>query len=296
MVRNSAPYTQLLSRMNDIPHDTLQRFLFPELACRGEIVRLSHTWNELLSRASYPAEVQSMLGQALAATALLSATIKFDGSLSLQINGQGSLRMLVCQARSDGGLRGLARVEDDLHSQEQPLLVQARLAITIETGSPTERYQGIVDMPDGDVSRALRTYFERSEQLATRLWLTADAEQCAGILLQRLPGYGLHGDTDAWRRLCILTDTISVEELKRLAGLQILRRLYNEETVQLLDAQSVRFGCGCSRERTAAMLVGLGEHEVQSILSEESKVSVRCEFCNAQYVFDAPDVQALFAS
>lgn len=282
--------------MSDVHHDTLQRFLFPELACRGEIVRLTHTWQELLSRATYPDEARDVLGEAMAATALLSATIKFDGSLNLQINGRGRLRMLVCQARSDGGLRGLARVEEDLYSQEQPLLLQARLAITIETGTPPERYQGVVDMSDGHVSRALETYFERSEQLATRLWLTADAEQCAGILLQRLPGYALLDDQDAWRRLCILTDTISVDELKRLAGLQILRRLYNEETVQVLDSQSVRFGCGCSRERTAAMLVGLGEEEVRSILDEVNEVSVRCEFCNAQYVFDASGVQALFAS
>jgi len=276
-------------------HDSLQRFLFPELACRGEIVRLTRTWKEVLARASYPAPVQTMLGEALAATALLSATIKFDGSLSLQVNGQGSLRMLLCQARSDGGLRGLARVEEGLRAQEQPLLVDARLAITIETGSPLERYQGIVDMPDGNVSRALETYFQRSEQLATRLWLTADGEQCAGILLQRMPDYSSQDDLDAWPRLCMLTDTISTGELTTLPGLQILRRLYNEETVQLLGSESVRFWCGCSRERTAAMLVGLGEDEVQSILSEESEINVRCEFCNAQYVFDESAVREMFS-
>jgi molecular chaperone Hsp33 len=281
--------------MTQPSHDTLQRFLFPELACRGEIVRLTHTWREVLARASYPAEVQNVLGEALAATALLSATIKFDGSLSLQINGRGSLRMLLCQARSGGGLRGLARVETDLHSQEQPLFVGARLAITIETGSPAERYQGIVDMADAQISRALETYFQRSEQLATRLWLTADDEQCAGILLQRLPDYHLQDDTDAWRRLCLLTDTIKADELTGLAGLQILRRLYNQETVQLLDSQHIQFGCTCSRERTAAMLLGLGEDEVQSILHEESEVDVRCEFCNAQYRFDKSAVRALFS-
>jgi molecular chaperone Hsp33 len=281
--------------MTQPSHDILQRFLFPELACRGEIVRLTHTWKEVLARASYPAAVQSILGEALAATALLSATIKFDGSLSLQINGQGSLRMLLCQVRSGGGLRGLARVETDLHSQEQPLFVQARLAITIETGSPAERYQGVVDMSDSQVSRALETYFQRSEQLATRLWLTADGEQCAGILLQRLPDYDLQDDKDAWRRLCLLTDTIKAEELTGLAGLQILRRLYNQETVQLLDSQHMQFGCTCSRERTAAMLIGLGEEEVRSILHGESEVHVRCEFCNAQYRFDKSDVQGLFS-
>ncbi|MDH3713484.1 MAG: Hsp33 family molecular chaperone HslO [Gammaproteobacteria bacterium] len=276
-------------------HDILQRFMFPELACRGEIVRLTHTWEAVLARASYPAAVQSILGEALAATALLSATIKFDGSLSLQINGKGSLRMLLCQARSGGGLRGLARVEKDLHAQEQPLFAQARLAITIETGSPAERYQGVVDMADAQVSHALETYFERSEQLATRLWLTADDEQCAGILLQRLPDYASQDDTDAWRRLCMLTDTIKADELIRLPGLQILRRLYNQETVQLLDSQHIQFGCTCSRERTAAMLIGLGEDEVQSILQDESEVDVRCEFCNAQYRFDASAVRALFS-
>lgn len=277
------------------PRDVLQRFLFPELACRGELVRLTHTWREVLGRASYPAPVRSLLGEALCATALLAATIKFDGSLNLQINGAGAISMLLCQARNGGGLRGLARYDAERVAQEQALFVEARLAITIETGDPPERYQGVVDMPDGPLSTALENYFERSEQLATRLWLSAGETQCAGILLQRLPDYDAHHDDEPWRRLCLLTETVRVEELNELAGLELLRRLYNQEAVQLLDSQGVHFGCGCSRERTAAMLTGLGSDEVRQILHQEGVVSVRCEFCNAQYLFDEPAVEALFA-
>ncbi len=275
------------------PHnDALQRFLFPDLACRGELVRLDRTWQEVLARAEYPPTVQRVLGQAFAATALLAATIKFDGSLSLQVRGDAAITLLVTQMRSGGGLRGLARYQREPNGTPD-LFGNAQLAITIETGKPPERYQGVVDVSDGDLPLALEGYFARSEQLATRLWLMADTEHCSGMLIQRMPERASH-DSDGWDRLCHLTETITRQEITRLGALEILQRLYHQETVQLLDSRELRFACGCSRERSAAMLQGLGREEADSIVAEQGRVSVRCEFCNAEYVFEPRAVEELF--
>ncbi len=276
--------------------DVLSRFVFERTNVRGELVHLDATWRAVLERRDYPEPVRELLGQMLAAAALLVSTVKFNGSLILQIQGDGPVSMLVVQAKSDRTLRGLAHWTDPvLPGPLAQLVGTARLVITLDQGGDRERYQGIVALEtEENLARALEDYFARSEQLATRFWLGANNERAAGMLLQALPGES--EDEDAWNRTGQLADTISSQELLDLPQREVLRRLFHEEDVRLFEPEPVSFRCTCTRERIETVLRSLGYDEVQSIIAEQGRVSVDCEFCNQNYLFDPVDVEALFAA
>ena len=274
--------------------DSFQRFIFEEIGVRGELVRLDQSWHSVLDRHPYPANVGSQLGQALAAVVLLSATIKFKGSLILQAQSEGPLHTLVAQATHQRVIRGLAQWHHEVpHGTLAEIYGPGRLALTIQNEG-AEPYQGIVALEGSNLAEALQTYFTRSEQLATRLWLVADGDRAAGLLLQELPER--HGERDDWDRVTLLADTLTEKELLRLPGEELLYRLFNEERVRLFEPEPVTFRCACSRERIENLLRSLGRDEVESILKEKELVEVTCEFCNRRYVFDAVDAHALFES
>ena len=236
-----------------------------------------------------------MLGEALAAVALLAATIKFDGSLILQVQGDGPLSLVVAQASGQRTLRGLAQWRAEVPAGGlAEKFGSGRIVITIDPGEGKERYQGVVGLTGERLADALATYFELSEQLPTRLWLAADARAAAGILLQSLPGE--ERDPDAWNRAVMLADTLQSEELVSLEAEQVLHRLYHEEDVRLFEREPVSFRCSCSRERVENMLRTLGVDEARDIVREQGAIDVHCEFCNAHYHFDAVDVEHLFAA
>jgi len=276
--------------------DTLNRFIFDKAPVRGESVHLDDAWKAILEKHDYPIEVRNVLGEAMAATVLLSATIKFLGSITLQIQGDGPLSMLVVQVMTDKTVRAMASYEDeDLQSGLKNLFGDARLMITIEMENATERYQGIVDLGDESIAAALEEYFRSSEQLETRLWLTANEDVAAGFLLQQMPKESMpDSDGDAWNRFCIMADTLKDEDLISLEVEEILHRLYHEEDVRLFAPDNIEFSCSCSRERIEKTLKGMGHKEVKEILTEQGKVEVDCSFCNHHYEFDVIDVEKVF--
>ncbi|MGB3917824.1 MAG: Hsp33 family molecular chaperone HslO [Thiothrix litoralis] len=279
--------------MDDMSADTLRRFMLENAHVRGEWLHLDNTWQEMLSRAAYPAFVKTILGEALTAAVLLAATIKHDGSLTLQIRGDGPIHLLVIQATAEGTVRGLAqwsRDADDLTLSA--LFGDAQLAITLESRNSNERYQSLIPLEGDTLSAALEAYFERSEQLPTRLWLMSDDTAAAGILLQRLPLEEVNPED--WQRTSVLLDTLTREELVHLEPEEVLYRLFHEEDVRLFDAKDISFHCGCSRERVETMLRSLGQAEAETILEEQGKIEIICEFCNANYTLDAVDTSLLF--
>lgn len=276
--------------------DVLLRFLFEQAPVRGELVHLDATWTALLERQDYPEPVRDLLGQMMAAGALLAATIKFGGTLTFQIQGDGPVNLAVVEVSAERTLRGLAHWQGELDDADLRSLVgNGRLAITIDPGEGGKRYQGIVPLERPTLAEALDDYLERSEQLATRLWLAADGEQAAGLLLQRLPDREDPGD-EGWNRTTILAETLEREELLQVPGRQIIHRLFHEEDVRLFEPQVLSFRCSCSRERVANTLRGLGPDEVRSIIAEQGRVEVHCEFCNRRYEFDPVDAEQLFAA
>jgi molecular chaperone Hsp33 len=279
--------------------DTLHRFLFEQFPIRGHLVHLDASWAALIEHRDYPEAIRNLLGEAVAASLLLAATIKFDGVLSMQLQGDGPVHLLLVQCTSGLGVRGLARFrEGDFSAARQisDLLGAGNLTVTLETDDGAQRYQGIVPISGERLAESLQLYFENSEQLPTRLWLQSDATGVSGMLLQKLPASVADAAAveDAWRRVQLIGDTLTSEELRTLSDQEILHRLFNEDDVRLFEPAPVYFRCRCSRERVSGMLQGLGEKETRSILAERGEVEVRCDFCNRAYVFDAVDVAQLF--
>lgn len=276
--------------------DTLRRFLFEDFPVRGEIVRLESAWRSVLERHDYPPAVREVLGEALAAAVLLASTLKFEGMLTLQVQGEGDLELLVAQCGSDLSVRGLAKWKgEDPRGSFAELTGGARLAITIENRKTRERYQGIVRADTESLAGCLETYFANSEQLPTRLWLAADDSRVAGLLLQQLPGGagGDEADPDAWRRTGMLAATVTPGELLGLDDRAVLTRLFHEEDLRLADSDPVSFSCSCTRDRVESALKLLGREELEDLLAEEGVIQVRCEFCNQGYELDPVDVERL---
>lgn len=274
--------------------DRVHRFLFDQQNIRGEFVQLDDTWREVLTRADYPAPLRAILGEAMAAATLLVATLKISGSLTMQIRGSGPMHLLVVQAFSNGGTRGLARWHDDISSGSLASLTGGgQLVITIDP-EDGERYQGIVPLTGERLQDALAHYFNQSEQLPTRLWLSADSTVAAGLLIQALPGE--RDDADGWDRVLHLAGTVTDDELRRLDVDTLLRRLYHEETLRLFDPSPVMFHCSCSREKIINMLRQLGHMALSEAVAERGLIDVDCEFCGQSYRFDSVDVGAVFAT
>ncbi|MGI4815940.1 MAG: Hsp33 family molecular chaperone HslO [Janthinobacterium lividum] len=297
--------------------DQLQKFIFDAAPVRGEIVSLENTWQEVLTRRAYPAAVQSLLGEMMAAAALLSANLKFDGSLIMQIHGDGPVQMLVVQCDSALSMRATAKLADrDVPIAADATLSQllnphggARFAITLdprERGPGAQPYQGVVSLEDDNgpiesMAKVLEHYMQHSEQLDTRIWLAADEKHAVGMLLQKLPRDGgimpHRGDADAdtWDRVGHLASTLTASEMLAADADTLLRRLFWQENVRRFEPLRARFQCTCSRAKVGAMLQMLGSSETDEILNEQGRIEIHCEFCNQRYAFDPVDVAQLFA-
>lgn len=276
--------------------DALTRFVFEYAPVKGGIVQLEEVWRTIQSHADYPAPLKKVLGELLAAAALLTSNIKFEGSLVLQLHGDGPVKLIVVEATSGHTLRATARWDGEV--PDGPLAVQlghGRFVMTLDQSKAgKQNYQGIVPLEGETTAHVLARYMQSSEQLDTRIYLGAGQDRVAGMLLQRMPDQqGM--DADAWNRAAILTDTIKPEELLQLSASDLLLRLFHEETLRLFEQEPLTFACSCSREKVGDMLQTLGKDEVDSILAERGDVEISCEFCGRQYVFDAVDATQLFA-
>lgn len=292
MIIIATSFPQILMTMS--ASDSLRRFLFEHHNVRGEWVQL----NESLIQAKQHQnlanlQVEAEMGKALAAVVLLSATIKFNGNMIMQLQGKGDLTALVAQSDNQQHIRGLVRSSPDVSGTTLKSMIGegARLVLTIES-DVGERYQGIVGVDADNLNQVLENYFQQSEQLATRIWLYANATHAAGLLLQELPGTGAVDQSD-WEHLQVLANTLTADEMLTLDCETILHRLFHEEEIRLYDVEPVCFQCGCSRDKIATTLVALGRSELESILAEHGSIQVDCQFCGAHHAFDDADVERI---
>jgi molecular chaperone Hsp33 len=304
----------------------LHKFLFDGLPVRGMIVRLTDAWQEILARrraddaaSPWPWPVTQMLGEMAAAGALMQSNIKFNGSLIMQIFGEGPVKVAVAEVQHDLSLRVTAKVvgEVDSAAHLQDLVNvngRGRCAITLD---PKDRlpgqqaYQGVVPLNAShgagqpNLADVLEHYMRQSEQLDTKLVLAADNKVAAGLLIQRLPAEGegnIKGgqgmdpaeQMEQFNRIATLTASLTGDELLQLDIETILRRLFWQEKILRFDPQTPRFACTCSRERVAGMIRGLGQEEAQDILAERGEIDVSCDFCGQHYRFDAVDTTQIF--
>jgi len=292
--------------------DTLHRFQLENLHVLGEWLSLSQSWQEIQSTTEYPPAILQVLGEALVAISLLADSLKFDGSLVLQIHGTAPVSMLVVQATSDGSIRGLANWQSEISSEAtfkelfQPVddkngnSRQGTMAISVEPSSNQgERYQSLVSLEGESLAECFTQYFAQSEQLNTRMWLAVDEKVAAGLMLQSLPSEETSTfnttQSDGWNHASILADTIKDEELLELKAQELLHRLYHEEDLRIYDAKKIRFECTCSQEKINHAIYSIGEKEANSIIKEQGNITVDCDFCNTNYVLDSVDVASLFS-
>ncbi len=310
----------------------LHKFIFDGKPVRGMLVRLTDAWQDILARraanrdtGAYPQAVSELLGEMAAAGVLMQGNIKFNGALVLQIFGDGPVKVAVAEVQPDFALRVTATLTSPVNENAGLSDMvnpggQGRCAITLD---PKDRlpgqqpYQGVVSLVDEQgqslkqLNEVLEQYMHQSEQLDTVLVLAADDKVAAGLLIQKLPVEGegnLAGTAQpsgqaqdieqAFEHIAILSRSLKREELLELDPMTILHRLFWEEPVRLLesfkDDTAPRFACSCSRERVSRMIQSLGQDEAQSILDEQGKIDVGCDFCGAHYVFDAVDVAQTF--
>jgi len=299
MENNSAPN-------NSIDSDTLQRFVFENTPVRGNLVNLTNTFQLALNKQHLPAGLKRALGELMAASALLTATLKMNGSLVLQIQSKGLLKLLVVECNSDFGIRATAKWSGDVDDDQNlfDLIEHGQFMITLDPKDGGQAYQGIVPLEGDNISTILENYMLRSEQIDTRIWLCCDGNSAAGMLLQKLPETMnqvtknrelADEDTDTWNRVGHLASTITDDELLNLPSETLLKRLFHEEDVRLFEASNTKFFCSCSRASVANMLRMLGSDEIESILEEQGAIDVNCDFCNTHYRFDKVDAAQLLA-
>jgi len=283
-----------------------RRFVIALGAVRGEHVRLTGAWQEMLARRNYPGAVASLLGECLAATALLTSTVKMlqdDGRLSVQIQGGSPVSLLVAECRADFSFRAMARVQPDaVFGEAQSLGDLARgatFAVTIDPGGDYDSYQSLVPIESPSVASALNEYMARSEQIESHFALAANGSVCAGLLVQKVPTLGGHetgDDPDAWNRIRTLAQTLTSTELVELPDEQVLHRLFNQEEVRLLPPREISFVCRCSKERVGSVLKVLGRSEITGLLADRRTIEVDCDFCGLRYTFTAEEAWAALAA
>ncbi|MEY3916550.1 MAG: hypothetical protein RLZZ140_113 [Pseudomonadota bacterium] len=295
--------------------DRLLRLMFDGGGARAHLVQLDRSWLEVACKHDTSPDVMRLLGEMSCASILLSASLKYEGSVILQIHGDGPVRLAVAECNAKLGFRSTIKMSETLEpapgADWKALVNQnnlGRFSVVLDPKIDNQHpYQGIVPLHEAGVSQALESYMQRSEQLPTRLWLACNGERAAGLLLQKMPHQGgtnkksdaqseaaTEASDDDWERLITLAQTVTAEELLNVEAETLLHRLFWQEAPKLLEDKPVQFSCSCSRARVGRMLKTLGAEEVESILAEQGQVDVHCDFCNAAYHFDAVDCAALF--
>jgi molecular chaperone Hsp33 len=290
--------------------DEVRRFIVENQPVRGHWVRLDSAWRELCAHSDYPQPVRELLGQAVAASVLFAATLKFRGTLTLQLQGDGAVNLLVAQCTHDFRLRAVARFDEERvgeivdESQRDGAMFRklvgttGRVAVTVEADERSSRYQGIVPLRGGSLADSLEAYFASSEQLPTRLILAADDERGAGFLVQKVPGATNANESEleeTWKEAQKGIEKLSPADLLACPVEELLERGFAEQDMRLFRGTPVQFECRCNQGRVSGLLRALGAEEVKDILEEQGSVTVTCEFCHRPYRYGAVDIEALFS-
>jgi molecular chaperone Hsp33 len=297
-----------------ITHDQVRRFIFENQPVRGHWVHLENAWRELRAHSSYPPAVTELLGQAVVASVLLAATLKFRGTLTFQLQGDGAVGLLVAQCTHDFRVRAVARSDRAAVSAlsaegagsgaalfRRLVGEGGRITVTVEADEKSMRYQGIVPIAGGSLAESLETYFASSEQLPTRVLLSADETHGAGMLVQKLPGAEdpdfaeSSAVEEAWRGAQRGIARLTPSGLHDRSIEELLVQGFPGRDLRLFRGSPVRFECRCSQGRVASLLRALGPEEVRDVLEEQGSVTVTCEFCHRPYRFGALDIEALFS-
>ena len=278
--------------------DIRTRFIFDDMPIRGMHIRLEKVWHHIVNQKHYPVAICRALGELLAAGSLLSANFKNEGTLIVQVQGQGRLKMLVVEATSENTVRATARWDEtaEIHDDESLTALLGENSVFVLTHQPKDAdpWQGVVPLEGDSIAQMLVNYMKRSEQLDTYITLAADDQAAGALLLQRLPEEEL--DDAAWEQVTTLAQTLTSQELTGLDAHHALYRLYHETPPRVFEPETIEFACTCSRGKVSDMLLMLGGQEVGGVVAEQGSIQIDCDFCHSKYVFDETDVNALFGA
>jgi len=269
----------------------VQGFILEGSGIRGALVRLEETWRQVVAAHDYTPAVRALLGEGVAAAVLLASGLKSAPSVSLQLQGDGPLKLLLIQCTEQLRVRGMATFKPS--PQAVPLLGGGRLVVNIDTGKPNGFFQGIVPLTSAKLDECIESYFAQSEQLETRLILKSNEDRVAGLLLQVLPGHGEERATDEFAAAAACATTVSAAELTNLTAEELLPKLFAGQEIRLFAARPVAHDCRCTPDRLAGVVRMLGEAEVKSLLAEQGHVELTCEFCNRAFRYDDRQVQSI---
>lgn len=289
--------------------DTLSKFIFKHTPMKGGAVKLTTAWKAMRHYQQWPLSVTRLVGEMAAGSILLASSLKFEGSLIMQVQGDGPVRLAIVEVRNGLLVRATVKMNETEAVDDAmglKALVNAhgkgRCAIMLDPkdrrdGEPL--YQGVVPLTGETVADALMGYMQQSEQIHTKLWLAADEESAAGLMLQQMPDFGgkdeeLKNDDDSVNRIETLAATITDEELLTLTPQEVTHRLFWEEAPEYFEPLEPKFACTCSREKIEAMIRNLGEVEALQIVKDEGKLEVTCDFCGRTESFSAEDIVKLF--
>ena len=285
--------------------DVLNRYLFNDMHVRGELVQLSKSYQSIIKNHNYPLGVRLLLGELMVATCLLSATLKFEGEITVQLQGDGPIGYMSVNGDHNQKIRGIAKLKPDQAQTTakslNELIGKGTMVITIRP-EKGEAYQGVVALEEETLAECLAHYFEVSEQIPTKIWLFSDDEkqQVAGSLVQLLPdGDGssenLTQQKSDFEHISQLTNTIKADEVFSLEAQALLYRLYHQEKVSLFEPQTVSYQCGCSHDKCLVAISQIEPTEIESILAEHSKISMTCDYCLTTYDFFYDDLKSFIS-
>lgn len=274
--------------------DALVRFLFQHKHVRGELSYINDSLQQMLENHQYPLPVKQLLAELVVATSLLTATLKFEGEIAMQLQGDGPVKFAAVNGNHLQQFRGVARLQSELQGESfNELVGNGYLVVTI-TPKQGERYQGIIPLTGNSLTATLEAYFAQSEQLPTRLYIFTDItaqHRAAGLLLQVLPVEQDKARED-FNDLVTLSDTLTATELLNLPAEEVLYRLFHQEQVEVFPTQAISFVCGCSKEKCETALFSLG----RAVVAEQvalGGLDMSCEYCNTSYHFTVDDLQAI---
>jgi molecular chaperone Hsp33 len=272
--------------------DSITPFVFEALPVRGALIQMSRSWRRMQRDHDYDILITETLGHAAAATGLIAQSLKFDGAITMQIQGNGALQMLVMQCTNDLGMRGMASIDEGASSADfADLTSDSNCAITVDAGE--RPYQGVVAIEGESLASSLEHYFGRSVQVPSHVALVANENVAGGILLQQMPGQPM--DEDDWNRLHFLVETLTTTDFDNDAGLELIGKIFAEDDVRVHEQRTVNFQCRCSSQKVEDVLKMLGEQESRAALDECGEIEVVCEYCGEKRSFDSVDVSRLFA-
>lgn len=275
--------------------DSLQRFIFEHASIRGEIAHLDESFKTIMSQRDYPPMVKNLLGEALVSCILLAGSIKFEGDLSLQFQGDDRLPLLLVQCDNTLKIRGFAACKDGLEIKDYAeAFLSGQMVLTINQYNQTQSYQSVVPIQATSMAENLMFYFAQSEQIASRVWLAVDDDRAAGMILQLMPGQDTTEREQFWEYAVALGQTVNESELLNLDNTTLLHRLYHETELRLYEARPIAFQCRCTEEKMKDVLKVLGEEDAKELLKAKGTIDVSCDFCNKKYEFDAIDITLLF--